>query len=562
VEPTLPKGPTATERDLIAILLKITLASTAVFLQLAWGQAMLFAANKPGASVLTGFGLVFMVAVPLVLQWRGRLRTAVWFFLASSTFLASVLYWLGRDVFSVSTVVELGVIIHAAILLGRRGAYSIAAVCLGADLVKLILQSNGWMSPLYFPGTSFGSWGLVAVTVVWVAPPLIYVVSKLHRSTEELRVQVEELRQANEKLRKSEQLVRAIAETAPVGIVVFNAEGKSVFANGFAVARLGEEIRTIYRDKIPWPVTDFNGTPIPVEERPFARMTSGDFSVYGARIVVERPPGRKIYMSVSAAPLQNGSRVSGVVIAFEDVTAHVDSDRRHVQSQRLASMGELAGWVAHDFNNFLTVIRGDSQLALEQAPDGGGLRTRLQRIYQTSDRAAAVCKRLLTFARRDDAIAQPLSLTALVNENAEMLRGLVPSNVKLDLKLEKDLRQISGDASLLTQVLMNLVVNAKDAMPDGGTVTITTSNDSPRSGVLLLVEDGGAGINLATLPSIFEPRFTTKPEGRGTGLGLAIVYGIVDQFGGWVRVESEPGQGTRFLIRFPAVEAANKSSAA
>ena len=226
-------------------------------------------------------------------------------------------------------------------------------------------------------------------------------------------------------------------------------------------------------------------------------------------------------------------------------------------------MGELAGWVAHDFNNFLTVIRGDSQLALQQAPEGGGLRTRLERIYQTSERAAAVCKRLLTFARREDAIGQPLSLTALVNENAEILSGLLPPSVKLVLNLEKDLRQISGDASLLTQVLMNLVVNARDAMPNGGTLTISTENDAPRPGVLLLVEDSGTGINLATLPSIFEPRFTTKAEGRGTGLGLAIVYGVVEQFDGWIRVESEPGQGTRFLIRFPALESKeNKSSAA
>lgn len=555
-------GHAVTENELTATILKIALASSAVFLQLAWGQAMLFAANKPGASALAGFGLLFMVLLPWLLVWRGRLRAGIWVFLASATLISSTLYWLGHDVFSVSAVLQLGAIIHAAILLGQKGAFGIGSICLGTDLVKLILESGGWMAPLYFPGTVLGSWSLIVLTVIWVSPVLIYVVSSLHRSADQLRAQVGELREANEKLQRSEQLLQSITETAPVGILLFDAGGYCIFANTFATARLGGEIRGCHRDKLPWPVTDFNGVPIPVEQRPFARLNEGGCSVYGARMIVERPPGRHMYFSVSAAPLPNGTEGKGIVVAFEDVTSHVDIDRRHVQAQRLASMGELAGWVAHDFNNFLTVIHGDSQLALEKAPQDAGLRARLERIYQTSERAAAVCKRLLTFARREDAIAQPLSLTTLVNENAELLKGLVPANVNLVFKLERDLRTIAGDASLLTQVLINLVANARDAMSNGGTITISTANDSPRSGVLLLVEDGGTGINLATLPSIFEPRFTTKPEGRGTGLGLAIVYGIVDQFGGWIRVESEPGQGTRFLIRFPSPEVESKSSAA
>lgn len=553
MQPPSPQGATGNSRELTATLLKITLVSTAIFLQLAWGQAMLFAINKPGASAQVAFGMVFGVLLPWLLLWRGRINAAIYVFLATSIVNALILFWLGRGIFWVGTIVQLGTIVHAAVLLGRRGVYWVAGVCLGADLLKLALESGGWIAPLYFPGTVAGGWALVALTVFWVAPVLIYVVSSLHRSMEQLRLQVEELRQTNDKLRRSEQLLQSITETAPVGILVFNAKGYNVFANSFAVTRLGEEIRGCHRDNLPWPVTDYSGRPIPVEQRPFARLISGDCTVYGARVVVEKSPGHKMFLSISAAPLPDRDGSDGVVVAFKDITADVDVDRRQLQSQRLASMGELAGWVAHDFNNFLTVIRGDSQLALSKGVDDAGLRARLERIYQTSDRAAAVCKRLLTFARRDDAVARPLSLTKLVEDNADMFRGLLPPNVNFNLDLAS-VRPILGDSGLLTQVIMNLVVNARDAMPNGGTVTIRTSNDAPLPGVLLLVEDSGTGINLATLPSIFEPRFTTKPEGRGTGLGLAIVYGVVEQFGGWIRVESEGGQGTRFLIRFPAAE--------
>lgn len=535
-------------RDLTATLLKITLASTAVFLQLAWGQAMLLAVNKSGSSMLVASGAFFTVVLPLLLVWRGKVPAAVSIFLAGATLNTLALYWLGRGVLSPSGVLQIGAIVHAAILAGRRGVYWVASVCLSADLLKLILENSGWTAPLYFPGTSLGGWALTAITVIWIAPVLLYVIGRLRKSTDQLQLQLE-------KLRRSEQLLQSITETAPVGILVFNAEGYCVFANSFAVARLGEEIRGCHRDNLPWPVTDESGTAIPVEQRPFARLTMGECSVYGARVVVERPPGRKIFLSVSAAPLQGdkaGPGNNGIVVAFKDISTEVDVERKTLQSQRLASMGELAGWVAHDFNNFLTVIRGDSQVALTKGVDDPGLRARMERIHQTSERAAAVCKRLLTFARRDDALARPLSLEALVKENAEMLRGLLPPSVNLNLELDPCARIVMGNDDLLTQVLMNLVVNARDAMPGGGTVTIHVRNDDAGPGVLLLVEDTGTGINLATLPSIFDARFTTKPEGRGSGLGLAIVYGVVEQFGGWIRVESDAGQGTRFLIRFPA----------
>jgi signal transduction histidine kinase len=213
-------------------------------------------------------------------------------------------------------------------------------------------------------------------------------------------------------------------------------------------------------------------------------------------------------------------------------------------------MGQLAGSIAHDFNNFLTVIRGDSQLALANTPSDAALRTRLERIYRTSNSAAAVCRQLLAFARRDEAPSQLFSLNNVIDENADTFRSLLRSNMEFSVNLAPNLPLIMGESTLVLQVLMNLTLNARDAMPQGGKLSMQTL--ALDAGIMLIIEDTGVGMDEATLTTLFEPYFTTKPAGHGTGLGMAIVYGIVQQFGGWIRAESELGKGTRFLIRLPA----------
>jgi signal transduction histidine kinase len=264
---------------------------------------------------------------------------------------------------------------------------------------------------------------------------------------------------------------------------------------------------------------------------------------------VERPVGRRIYFSLSVAPL--GGIEGGTVVAFEDVSQRVEMEGRQLHAQRLASMGEMAGFLAHDFNNFLTVIRGDSQLMLTRAQEPAD-QTRLQRILKTSDHAAAVCRQLLTFARRDETQAYPLSVSALIEEHTELLSSVLPAKVEVIIDTLPDVPVVLAEASLLLQVLLNLVVNARDAMPQGGRLTLKTMRSTSGNGAMLVVEDTGTGMDEDTLRAIFDPYFTTKPAGSGTGLGLAIVYGVVQQLQGWIRVDSHPGQGTRFLIHLPA----------
>jgi two-component system, cell cycle sensor histidine kinase and response regulator CckA len=240
------------------------------------------------------------------------------------------------------------------------------------------------------------------------------------------------------------------------------------------------------------------------------------------------------------------------------VTERKQLEEQLLQSQKLEAIGRLAGGVAHDFNNMLTAIGGYTSLALEYADGGTPLRADLEEIGKATDRAATLTRQLLAFSRKQVLKPELLNLNGIVLELESMLRPLIGEDVALTTRLEPALGPIQADPGQLHQVVMNLVVNARDAMPAGGSVTIQTANadvdgdndDSIEPGryVTLTVRDTGEGIDERTLAQIFEPFFTTKESGKGTGLGLATVYGIVKQSGGYVAVESEVGIGSAFTI--------------
>jgi signal transduction histidine kinase len=507
--------------------------------------------NPLGALAIVLATAFFAVLIPSLLLRRERLDQAALVFIACGSTPILFTFWFGDTIDTPAAVAQLGFLVQAAVLLERRHAVWLGVTFLLVDLAKVVVQSLGLDIPVYLPSNAFAAWAIIACTIAWVAPVLFLVNDTLHRTLSQLQQQVIELRETNERLLNSEQLRQSITETAPVGILVFDASGRNVFANSFAVARLGEEVLWSQLDRLPWPVTDHVGTSIPIPEQPFRQVLSSQRALYGANLAIERPAGRRIYLSVSVAPL--GPRDEGIVVAFEDVSGRIEMERRHIHAQRLASMGQLAGSIAHDFNNFLTVIRGDSQLALLNVSPDAALRARLERIYKTSNNASAVCRQLLAFARRDEAPAQLFSLNMLIQENIDTFRSLLHPNIELSMNLGPNLPLIMGESTLLLQVLMNLTLNARDAMPHGGKLSIQTL--ALDTGMMLVVEDTGAGMDDATLNTLFEPYFTTKPAGHGTGLGMAIVYGVVQQFGGWIRAESELGKGTRFLIRLPAAAA-------
>jgi len=261
--------------------------------------------------------------------------------------------------------------------------------------------------------------------------------------------------------------------------------------------------------------------------------------------------GRPIYL--------NGSHV--------DITEYKQLEEQFQQAQKMESVGQLAGGVAHDFNNLISVILGYANYALQTLPEDSPMRADIQEIYNAGERAAALTRQLLAFSRRQVLQPDVVNLTDLVTEHEKILRRLVREDIDLEVVSPEDLGCVKIDPRQMEQVIMNLVVNARDAMPTGGHLTIEMKNADldqsytnghmmvrPGSYVLLAVTDTGEGMDEATVARVFEPFFTTKEQGKGTGLGLSTVYGIVKQSGGFVFVYSEKGAGTTIKIYLPQVE--------
>jgi signal transduction histidine kinase len=223
------------------------------------------------------------------------------------------------------------------------------------------------------------------------------------------------------------------------------------------------------------------------------------------------------------------------------------------QAQKLEAIGRLAAGVAHDFNNLLTAVAGYSELILQSPKIDPRLTRFAQEIHSAAGRATQLTKQLLAFSRREERSARILDLNQVVSHLEEMLRRLIGAPIALMSRLAPDLGSVYADPLQMEQVIMNLVVNAGDAMPQGGTIVIETSNVDLEKGphVSLAIRDTGCGMDGETLEKIFEPFFTTKELGKGTGLGLSVVFGIVKQSGGSIDVSSQPGKGTEFRIYFP-----------
>jgi two-component system cell cycle sensor histidine kinase/response regulator CckA len=243
------------------------------------------------------------------------------------------------------------------------------------------------------------------------------------------------------------------------------------------------------------------------------------------------------------------------------------------QALRLEAFGRLAGGIAHDFNNVLAVIIGFAKLLLRDLAADDPRRERAEQIEQAGERAAALTRQLLAFSRRQLLTPQTLNLNDVIADVRRLLERLIGEDIRLEVVLDPDLGSVTADRGQLEQVILNLVVNARDAMPTGGRLTIKTANldedDSDlagdgnhgsRAGVMLLISDTGPGMDESTRARAFDPFFTTKETGKGTGLGLATVYGIVTQSRGSIRIDSTPGHGTTFTIQLPRTDSSELSA--
>jgi two-component system, cell cycle sensor histidine kinase and response regulator CckA len=300
-------------------------------------------------------------------------------------------------------------------------------------------------------------------------------------------------------------------------------------------------------------------------ERMWNTLLAGE--VWSGELINRRKDGTEYTEEQTITPVTDAhGEITHFIAIKRDITARRALELQLQQSQRIEAIGRLAGGVAHDFNNLLTVIGGTAEMVMAQLPADSELREEVQTIKRASDRGARLTRQLLAFSRQQVLEVRVLDLNQVVHDVMALVTRVIGEHITILVQPGGNLWRMMGDAGQLEQVLMNLSVNARDAMPDGGTLTISTENVQldaeaarhvtvrPGEYVALYVSDTGHGMDAATRERIFEPFFTTKPSGKGTGLGLPTAYGIVRQIGGSIWVYSEPGRGTTFKLFFPRVD--------
>ena len=358
------------------------------------------------------------------------------------------------------------------------------------------------------------------------------------------------------------RLMTAIEQT-PESVVITDPNGYIVFVNpafeqvtGYSraeaiglsthVLKSGKHDKAFYRDL-------------------WTQISAGQ--VWRGRFINKRKNGALFTEDAVIAPVrdENGT-VTNYIAIKRDISRELELENQYRQTQKIDSIGRLAGGVAHDFNNILAVICGHTDLALTQVSPDSPLRSNLDSIQESAERAANLTRQLLAFARRQVIEPRLINLNELIVNLNKMLRRLIGEDIKLMTQTAPDLGRIKADPGQIEQVLLNLVVNARDTMPDGGTLTIRTGNATldedyarrhlvtPGEYVMVSVSDTGAGMTDEVKLHIFEPFFTTKEQGKGTGLGLATCFGIIQQSNGHIRCDSELGKGTRFEIFLQRVQ--------
>ncbi len=371
-------------------------------------------------------------------------------------------------------------------------------------------------------------------------------------------------RLAEAALRETSQRLQAIVDASPVAISAIDKAGRVLVWSKAAARLLGWTDREILGRELPT---------VPAQRRAefeeaMERNRLGEATLYETQRL--RKDGSLVDVIASAAPLlgPNGE-VTGTMGMLVDITERKQLEEQLRQAVKMEGIGRLAGGVAHDFNNLLTVIGGRTYLLLSQMSADDAMRRDVELIQQTGERAAALTRQLLAFSRKQILQATVLNLNNVVSDTRSLLERLLGEDIEVVMDLEPALGMTTADHGQLEQVIVNLAVNARDAMSRGGRLMLETRNVTldesytrqhlevqPGDYVSLAVSDSGTGMDEATRARIFEPFFTTKELGKGTGLGLATVYGIIKQSNGHVSVYSEPGYGTVFRIYLPRTEGA------
>ena len=466
-------------------------------------------------------------------------------------------------------------IIHAIVALGRPAALAAAAAApavpgIGAGVdpaVASFLTRLGRPSALVVPfvvmGETFG-------VLVLASDHQDLADSSWLGFAGSLAVQFGQtvaLGQSLNRLAASEERYRALMEQAHDAILVLDLEQRIQEANRAALDLLGrprgEIVGRLYDDFVA------------PEELEASRRSRASVTVAGKVWVplrhLVRADGSRVAVETSVSLVRIGDE-STVLAILRDITERQRLEAQFQQAQKMESVGRLAGGIAHDFNNLLTLILGYGNLVLQALADRPAVSRQVEAILQAGESAARLTRQLLAFSRHQVLVPTVVDVNALIRQLEQMLRRLIGEDIELVTDLEPRLARIRADAGQIEQVLMNLVVNARDAMPGGGRVILSTRNhtavasagaagaaltaddadaEAAATHAVLKVADTGCGIDSAVMAHLFVPFFTTKAEGKGTGLGLATVYGIVHQSGGHLEVESTPGEGASFTVFLP-----------
>ena len=393
---------------------------------------------------------------------------------------------------------------------------------------------------------------------------------------------ITERRRAEEELRRRKEELNTVLDALPVMVWIgLDPECRVITGNRAVNELLGVQVgsnvsqtaaeagQAVYiRHLKP------DGTECRADELPMQRAIATGKGIFNEELEYSLSDGRHLFTIGNAVPLfDEKNRVRGVVAAFLDITERKQMEKEHRkleshlrQAQKMEAVGQLAGGVAHDFNNLLQVIIGYGDMILDQLPPGELLHKNLNEMMKSANRAAALVRQLLLFSRHDTMRTKSIDLTDLISNLMNMIRRVIGEHISLEIRPGFAVRPVSADPGQIEQVLMNLCVNARDAMPDGGRIMIGAENvlvdddyyrqhQWAKKGqyVVITVSDTGVGIPHEIQERIFEPFFTTKEIGKGTGLGLATVYGIVRSHQGMIHLYSEPGHGAAFKIYLPAI---------
>jgi len=403
--------------------------------------------------------------------------------------------------------------------------------------------------------------------IVWVRDEAIVMRDEAGRPCfmQGLLLDISEQKRKEEMLQKSESKFRTIFERVAVGIALVSIDGQLVESNPALreMLRYGaEELRNRVFNEFIHPEDAVIDVDLDQE------LIAGKRDHYQIEKRFVRKDGGVVWCQLNVSLVRGGQEERPFTICMvEDITERKRLETQFFQSQKMETIGRLAGGIAHDFNNLLTVIKGYTQLSLSHIQEGDPCRENIEEIKAAAERAAELTNQLLTFSRRQILDMKVLDLNTIVRGLEKMTGRIIGEDIEMLTVLDDHLGRVKTDPGQIEQVILNLVVNARDAMPAGGKLAIETANVvldetyarthigvPPGSYVMLSVSDTGCGMSPEIKELIFEPFFTTKEEGKGTGLGLSTIYGIVKQSGGNIWVYSEPGRGTTFKIYLPRVE--------